>query len=217
MRNFFSFIFLGLVAVPPAVFAVGKAGVDLSASSALDRAKIESDPVTVTAEDFEAFDQADASGRDEQEDWSDGHKNEAIRGDWNQDGFTDVVTFTDPTNEYFATLTIYEGRPDGGLVRVAQLAEAFSNKGDGGVKNRSETTFEVHEVVMGGRSTWGQETVIAYRNGAYLIAGVDRWGYDGMERESDTRCERHVRPPTGRRCCFGLRTPPSLFAQDSSV
>lgn len=119
---------------------------------------------------------------------------DAIIGDWNQDGSPDIAVYRVNKADDLANISIFEGAPDGGLYRVVEISRGFLAWLEfNGLTPRSETSFSVSSGNMNGRSKWGRETFISYRDGRYVVAGIETWAYDGFVAESSERCSWNLR------------------------
>ncbi|MDO6583891.1 hypothetical protein Q4543_00005, partial [Salipiger sp. 1_MG-2023] len=95
-----------------------------------------------------------------------------LKQDWTRDGYDDLAVIKVGSDNFLADLEIYEGSEYGHLRLVARLQDAFRAYGYGSLTSRSDSSFSVESGVLQGA---GQryETVIAFRDGDYVIAGFD--------------------------------------------
>jgi len=133
----------------------------------------------------------------------------ALSGDWNGDGAGDLAVLVQG-KDATADLILYHG-DERRLAPVLTIPGAvFAGPMHGqtpGLQPRSDSSFVVSSEQIGiGRSPWTQEVTIAWRSGAWVVAGFTTAFYDRLDPERQGRCdvnllsggwEGHLSPGTG--------------------
>lgn len=133
-----------------------------------------------------------AGAKPDEPGWPPGRLLAALSGDWNGNDQTDLVVLLD-TGEGAADLLLYERSGDrlNPLLHVANVAFAGPMGGQTPwLEARTETSFVIRSEQIGiGRSPWEQAVTVAYRDGAYVVAGYTHSFYDRMDPERGGRCD----------------------------
>ena len=131
----------------------------------------------------------------------------AISGDWNGDDELDAATITVDA-EGITEFILYRGDSIDGLRPEITLHDVFWAGTMAGTlpafQPRSDTSFAIQtQQTAIGRSPWVQHLTIAYRNGAFVVAGYDYDTYDRIDPDHFGNCS--VNLLTGR---YELRVNP---------
>lgn len=116
-----------------------------------------------------------------------------LSGDWNGDGAPDAVV-VQHGQAGFADLLVLTGDGIFGLQPVVHLADqVFVGQMAGqtpALSARSDSSFTLHTENTGvGRSAWMQDITIAYRQGAFVVAGFTYSTYDRLDPETGGTCD----------------------------
>ncbi len=205
MRSDWVFVFASFLAVPGIVGAATNPAIDRTEGMSVDSFRAKDLPVQVIPEDFATPEEAAQIKKRKRESdaaiWvveDRSHKPPdhgdllgVVQGDWNNDGFRDFAVLSAPSDQYSATLSIYEGGKYGPLSKVAEIAGTFGPHAS--ISARSETAFSVYEVQLTGRHDWSKKVVIAFRDHEYVIAGIEVWAADSKEPGNENRCDWNLR------------------------
>lgn len=116
----------------------------------------------------------------------------ALTGDWNADGNPDLVLLLQD-DDATATLVIHhgDGRQMEPVLTVPGVAFAGPMWGQTpGLEGRSDTSFVItSEQSAVGRSPWEQQVTLAWRNGAWMVAGYTYSFYDRLDLSHHGRCD----------------------------
>lgn len=116
----------------------------------------------------------------------------AVKGDWNSDGLDDFALLRANTEDvYGVSLTIHEAGNRGRLTKVADISYPAGVHAK--ITRRSETAFAVSQGNLIGRHDWSTEIIFAFREGNYVIAGINLWEADSMEPGNEKSCEWNLR------------------------
>lgn len=116
----------------------------------------------------------------------------AVKGDWNSDGLDDFALLSVNNEDgYGVRLTVHEAVKLGRLTKVAEIS--FPYGVNTLIARRSDTVFAVSTGQRTGRHDWSTEIIFAFREGDYVIAGINLWEADSMEPGNEKRCEWNLR------------------------
>lgn len=116
-----------------------------------------------------------------------------LSGDWNGDSIPDAVVVQHGQGG-FADLVVLTGDGIYGLQPVVHLGDqVFVGRMAGQaptVMARSDSSFTLHSENTGiGRSAWLQDITIAFRQGAFVVAGFTYTTYDRLDPEAGGTCD----------------------------
>lgn len=116
----------------------------------------------------------------------------ALTGDWNADGNPDFALLMQG-DDATATLVIRhgDGRQMEPVLTVPGVAFAGPMWGQSpGLEGRSDSSFAVTSGQSAvGRSPWEQQVTLAWRNGAWVVAGFTLSFYDRLDLSRHGRCD----------------------------
>lgn len=125
--------------------------------------------------------------------WPDGAPVAALSGDWNGDGLPDLAVLSEGADTALADLTIYHGGGRRLSPVLSVPGAAFSGPMHGqapGLTARTATSFVIaSEQIAVGRSPWTQDVTVAFRDGAYVVAGFTHGFYDRLDPERGGNCD----------------------------
>ncbi|TCR92832.1 hypothetical protein [Rhizobium sp. BK376] len=128
---------------------------------------------------------------------------DAATGDWDKDGKTDMAMLVGPKEQGDdIAIYIYLRDKDHDLLKLVTTAPAkvWGNASldgmfgqDPSIKGMPNGSIAVHSENSGvGRDRWDQTLTLAYRNGAFIVAGYTYNYYDTLDPDHNGSCDYNV-------------------------
>lgn len=142
------------------------------------------------------------------QDWQPGELLAALSGDWDADGSTDLAVLV-RGGDIGADLILYASRelrmeP---VLTVRDVAFAGVNYGQiPTLAARSATSFVIgSEQTAVGRNPWERQVTVAFRNGAWVVAGFTHAHYDRLDPDRGGHCDVNLLSGGWERAARGQR------------